>query len=633
MRRRLSISIVALLSIAALLGACSDRKGTAGLPTGPGAADSKVKDDRERERDRGRDREHDGRTGRCLDEEELESLVNRVFTSRSPNARSALGKLEAIEKLLDKRNVAAARDIAQNLITFIQDKARDGRLGGTPAQVQELIDGIRCLVGLTTDTFLIYPTDAPQVRLSSDGQAGVFLQGNTVDVPTLITITILPPTSSPLVTKLDQFPSFAELSSSSTLTKPAIVAVCPDPAVPPDVRARLRLGHQATAGFEITPAADASFLTCPAGTVLGPVGNLLKSLASLVLPAPVYAKVMAGGGVGGTATEFSPFGPVDPVLSAGGGVGGTATEFLMIPSPDSAAAGSNRGPRLPTQPRVLVPGRRFNLTVAGVCVSVDAIFGTPLDSACRPVVTLTTRLGTIMQNVPVGWAIGLGGGTAAPEARDTRACGAFGTTASTSSDASGKASVCWILGATPGTNTVKATPTAGGDAPAGVTFSPPHILFTASALPITPTASATGGSFAYSGLGQPGSGTCSDGLTPALSYSSGSAPVNAGSYALTVTCGAGNPLYATVTATATITITPLTVTARPRDRAINFGAPIPVVPCDVTGLLPADAGIISCTTLLPPIPAKGTYTSTPVVTPTSLANYLIVLVNGVFWAL
>jgi hypothetical protein len=88
-----------------------------------------------------------------------------------------------------------------------------------------------------------------------------------------------------------------------------------------------------------------------------------------------------------------------------------------------------------------------------------------------------------------------------------------------------------------------------------VIFSPASITFTAAALQITPTAGATGGSFPYDGLAHTGSGTCSHGLEPALSYGGGPAPANAGTYTLTVTCGAGNPLYVTVTATASIEIT------------------------------------------------------------------------------
>ena len=58
MRRRHSLSIVSLLSIAALIGACTDRPGTTAGPTGPETMDS-----RGRHHHRGRDRD----SGRCVD--------------------------------------------------------------------------------------------------------------------------------------------------------------------------------------------------------------------------------------------------------------------------------------------------------------------------------------------------------------------------------------------------------------------------------------------------------------------------------------------------------------------------------------------------------------------------------------
>src|SRR5262249_38127820 len=176
------------------------------------------------------------------------------------------------------------------------------------------------------------------------------------------------------------------------------------------------------------------------------------------------------------------------------------------------------------------PGSRMNTVVNGICTQIDAVVGTPVETECRPVVTLKTFQGTLLQNVPVGWVIGQGGGVVAPETTPAHTCGTFGSSASTTTNASGSASVCWTLGPTAGTNTVMSTPTVGGDAPAGVTFSPAGLTFTAIATLITPTATATGGEFSYDGLAHAGSGTCSHGLTPALMYSGGAVPKNAGTY-------------------------------------------------------------------------------------------------------
>jgi hypothetical protein len=514
--------------------------------------------------------------GQCTTISSLTSLVNTVFGPGSPNVRSALGKLDNIEKQVNKGNIATAQSHARDLVSFILAKVQQGGLPGTPAQVQALVNGILCYTGIATNSFVIYPTDQPQILLSTDGSAGISLQGNTVAVPTVVTITVLPSTTSPLITKLDQYPGYVALTQTSVLTKPAIVAVCPSSSVPLSVVGRLRLGHQAVNGFEITPPADGSFLNCNGSTASAPTGvrGLLASIVSLVSPKSLYAATFFGGGVAGLATEFSPFGPVDPELSFRGGVSGTLTEFKTGPS-----RGARNG--LPTLEE---PGAGSMTVVNGHCTAIDAPANGAVQPECRPGVNLQTAKGTILTNVPVSWAVTAGGGTIAPEASGTRACGTFASTASTFTNVNGNAGICWILGPTPGTNTSVATPTAGGDAPAGVTFSPASITFNATAFNITPTASAVGGSFVYDQLPHAGSGSCSNGLTPSVTYSgNGSTPVDAGSYTLTVTCGAGVPGFNTATSTATISITRApTVTTLNCPQYVIWGAPNPCT-ANVTG--------------------------------------------------
>jgi hypothetical protein len=541
MRRR-NASFLGLLAAAAFVVSCSNDAGRGTSPTAPGQP---------------RFSTTVAACGATLSS--LTSMVNTVFGAGSPNASSALGKLDNLDKQLQKGNLSGAQDQARNIVSFIQLKAQQGGLPGTPAQIQLLISSVLCYAGLSPDTFLIYPSDAAQVIKHSAGSSAISFQGNTVNEPTLITIEVLPETTPPLITKLDQYPGYIKITQSSPLTKPAIVGVCPSASVPTEVLGRLRLGHQASTGFAITPAADPGFLDCSTSTAQTKSPGLLQRLAGIFTPKPLYAKTtIFGGGIAGTVTEFSPFAPVDVELTMRGGIAGTVTEFRAVPT-DSIASPTPR-PTLPRKPGEVellrTPGGRVNTVVNGVCTQIDAIVGTPVETECRPVVTLETFQGTLLQNVPVSWVIGQGGGVIAPEATLAHTCGAFGSTASTATNAAGNASVCWTLGATAGTNTVLATASAGGDAPAGVTFSPAGFTFTATATKITPTATATGGVFVYNGSARAGSGTCSHGLTPVLSYSSGTAPVNAGTYTLTVTCGAGNPTYNTVTQTATIQITP-----------------------------------------------------------------------------
>jgi len=563
MRRRIA-SCIGLLVGAALLASCG--QDSRRDPTSPLAPNG---------------RRANTIAGTCTSFSNLVSLVNTVFGAGSPNANSALGKLNNLQSQLQHGDTAGAQAQAQNIVAFIQTKAQQGGLPGTQAQINALISGVLCFAGLSSgDTFLIFPSDQAQILKHNSGQAGISLQANTVTVPTLVTITFLPSSSSPLQTKLDQYPGFIEITSSSNLTKTATVAVCPDASVPPSVLGRLRLGHQAISGFEITPQADGSFIQCSTSVSESGVSGVLHKLASFFMPTPLYAKTLFGSGVAGLATEFSPFGPVDDELFFSSGAGGTRTEFQKLP-------GSGDSLRLRLSPsdatsKSLAPGNRSNTVVNGVCTQIDALIGQPVEQQCRPAVTVKTFQGTTMTGVPVTWAIGQGGGVVAPETRTDNSCGTFGSSVVSLTDATATASVCWTLGNTPGTNTVVATGAPGGDAPLGVVFDS-FITFTATAKQLTPTAGASGGTFPYDGLGHPGSGTCSDNLTPALTYSgNGSVPTDAGRYTLTVTCGAGNPLYVTVTNTATIQITPAatgTAVSCPASAAFTGS---PLTPCSAT---------------------------------------------------
>ena len=571
MPRRLVFS-AATICIVAFAVACGDANRSV-LPTGPtvpgAASQSNV-------------------PGTCTTLSNLTSLARTVFGAGSPNVNSVLGKLDNLDKRLKRGDVAGAQAEATTLVTFIQKKVAAGGLPGTRAQVQALISGVLCYAGLLPNTTLIYPSDQPQVITEPSGAAGVSLQGNTVSEPTLLTIQLLDPAGpSPLITKLDKYPAYVQLISSSPLTKPAVVGVCPSASVPAEVLGRLRLGHQATAGFEITPAADAGFLNC-SGVAASRMPAWLRNLASLVLPRPLYAATMFAGGVGGLASEFSPFGPVDPDLGFVGGVGGLASEFSISFGAPTVAGAAKSTPSNTLPSMSVTPGSILS-ALSAPCASVEAIVGTGLAPECRPVVTITTHNGTVLQNVPVAWTVTFGGGVIAPQALATTTCGApYSSAAATVTDANGKASVCWTLGAAAGTNTVIGRPSAGGDAPAGVHFTPPAVNFTATGTLVTPTASASGATAVYDALPHAGSGTCSNGLTPALSYSGGTVPVNVGSYTLTVTCSGAN--YVTVSSSAAITIsayTPVVAVTCPASVVYTSAAQ---TPCSATVTAPGLSG-------------------------------------------
>jgi hypothetical protein len=531
-----------------------------------------------------------GVMGTCTTIGQLNTLAQAIFSGSGPNVNSVLGKLDNLRKKVEANNVADAQAQAQNIVSFVQMKASEGQLGGTQAQITQFISGVLCFAGLSPNTFLILPSDAAQTRIADDGLSGIQLPANPVGVPTLLTMTTLDPNGpSPLITLLDQYPAYVDFTTSSPIVGTAIVAVCPAVTVPPAVRARLRLGHQASSGFQITPAADGSFLTCGSASLAqSKMPGWLRNIASLILPKPLYATKLESGGVGGSVTELSPFDAVDPELSFRGGVGGSVTELLREGEPD---AGTRRRGGPPSIRDAMAgvtktPGAVANTVVGGVCTASAATVGTGLEPECRPTVELKTFKGTILKNVPISWAVTGGGGTIAASDLATNACGAFGSTAANTTNTNGKAAICWTLGPLGGPNTSRATPSAGGDAPAGVSFNPAQLNFTADGLKITPTAGATGGNFVFDAAPHAGAGTCSDGLTPALTYTGGGVPQNAGSYTLTVTCGAGSLVYNTVTATATITITPATpvVAVSCPDSVVYSGAA--QTPCSATATGP-----------------------------------------------
>ena len=167
--RRSSLAIAAIAVAAVVLASCTDQSN----PTRPfqrGEINANIV------------------PGTCTSLSSLRSLISTVFGAGSPNASSAIGKINNIDKLIQQGNFADAQTNAAGLISFIQQKA-----SGLPgaSQVQTLINAIECYAGLVQNTFLVLPTDPAQTIISADGQSGIQLPANPVSQPTLIT-TIAP---------------------------------------------------------------------------------------------------------------------------------------------------------------------------------------------------------------------------------------------------------------------------------------------------------------------------------------------------------------------------------------------------------------------------------------------------------
>ncbi|MCE9600897.1 MAG: hypothetical protein K8S21_01620 [Gemmatimonadetes bacterium] len=431
--------------------------------------------------------------GTCTNLVQLNALAAQIFTRESsPNINSVLGKLKELDKLVKKGKIREAKRQAAEIVAFTlkkskkkgrgrdrdRDRDRDrereneGGLGGTPAQLKAFTNAVLCFAGidievvLPANSFLVMPADTQQVLTDTTGNIGVQFPADPVAEPTLITFAVVPdtftqPGGGPLDTKLDQYPGFIVITktseSNAPLSKPVVVGVCATGAIPQIVRDRLRLGHGASTGFEVTPSASADFIQCPNLVADAGPAPLWQRLASALLPQQLHAfqNESFGGGVGGTVTEFSPFAPVDPQLEFGGGVGGTVTEFIRVPAPG-----------VPTPRKKGTPLNRPSI-VADPCAA--ATVGSTVTPACEPFIVVRTRMGTLLENVPVTWSVTGGNGSVAGR---SGTCGSFGANAISLTGVNGRAGACWTLGTTAGLNTIRATPGAGGDAPDGVVFVP-----------------------------------------------------------------------------------------------------------------------------------------------------------------
>lgn len=415
-----------------------------------------------------------------------------VFGAGTPNVQSVVGKLNNLDHHLNNDNPAEAKTRAFDIVDFTLQKERENDLAGTEEQIASFVNAVYCYAGVDititdpANSFLIYPTDSAQIIYGLDSTAGVSFPGMPVGEPSMLTIE---PFTGTLNTVLDQYPGLINLrlqnAGSSGLTGPVTISVCAT-GVPESINVGdLRLGHgiDDNAGFEITPlptAADPAepLLACETSASAPSFAvRMFNRVASFLAPRSALASATMvrrfGGGVSGTANEFSPFAPVDPQLSFGGGVSGTANEFI-------------RAPQL-----LLEEGSSEVMSSVDPCSTTSVGAGIP--NECLPVVTIETRtVGTMLEGVPVDWYVpAISGGTIAPRSGQPAdlSCGTFGRTASSLTTDKGNAGVCWNV-STVGTYTVIAKARVGGDAPEGVSFvnggtGADSAIFTVTVTPVT----------------------------------------------------------------------------------------------------------------------------------------------------
>ena len=403
--------------------------------------------------------------GACSNYEDLKVKAIAAFGKTRPEYPIVIGKLVLLTDAVNAGNFAAGRSAGYDIIDYTVNVNRDAPLPGGAAAITTFLDTVACYAGLTftvpdpDNSFVILPSDEPQIITTSDGLAGISFPANPVNEPTFIRANMIPfdqtvPGSGPLTTKLDQYKGFYNFEKVSDnnlpLAKPVIVAVCAPSTLNPVVLARLRLGHDASTGFEITPAAGGEFLNCDGAFasrgVQSRVSEFLGHVASVFTPRVAFAAttMFFGGGVGGTVTELSPFAPVDPEVGmSSGGVGGTVTELRIE--------------------------RLLNVMGASDCPTTVPL-GPEVSPECRPNVTIRTPLGTLLRGAPVTFAVTAGGGAAAPQGASLACVPPFATSRVISTNALGVATACWNLGAVAGENVMTAIGGFGGDVPVGAQY-------------------------------------------------------------------------------------------------------------------------------------------------------------------
>lgn len=377
------------------------------------------------------------------DPAQIQSFLTAAFGSSTATG-SALARWGTIQQSVNvQRDLVAGRHEVVELTDFILSRNRQAPLPIPPSDVTSLINQLFCFVTLQANVtdpdnaWVVHVSDPTTTFVTSDKTNGIQLPANGVTANTLVTA--VPTNPNALHTLLDNYASVYEwsLTPAQTLTPgtTATIGMCPDPAALANVPAgdldallsRLVLGHQKASNiFEVlarVPLPAAMALQCPttapASLHAGLAQRVLRTLAGLLLPERANAAARARrftGGVGGSTSEFSPFGPVDPQLFATGGVGGSTSEFVRT--------------------------NRASASIMSGDPTIDGTVGSTKTGIDLPSVTIRTYLGTPIPGIFVTYATG-------PAPNYSPAGGAWVCGANSATDVQGTAAVnCLNFGPT-----------------------------------------------------------------------------------------------------------------------------------------------------------------------------------------
>ncbi len=418
MRRSVLLSLLAVAAFFA--AACSsDDQGTdpAGptLEPGPGA-ESDI-------------------TLRCRQNGLIVVQLAGILSPRPPQRllQKAIQKFALVELALLTRKKTLAQTRALDLIDFLADNRANLVNPESPttlARLGNVTDAILCVVGLpptgvTLDQNTgigVVPANNPDpvIITTPQGDAGIKVPiggapaQDVNGVPITGVVVTVKGGVDPLDTPLDQYGQVIDLTASQDVEWQAggvTVAICVTEDLVDELFDRLRIGHEGGepenrfGAIEIlAPAAAADIGEVVGGCTITDLGSRsafggLRDLAARVLlPDLLHAAALVKtGGVGGLASRFSKFGPVDPQLD-------------VIAQPTST--GGTAGAPVAQPPSVLIR---------------------------------TKTQQTPIEGIDVGFEVGEGSGTITPDEVTTNSDGVSETTA-------------WVLGL--GQNTVIATPVA-----------------------------------------------------------------------------------------------------------------------------------------------------------------------------
>ncbi len=361
-----------------------------------------------------------------------------------PDEASSVGAFRTIRTLVEGGEAAEARLRTSQLVAFVQQRyaAYGKKNSTTPCGVPNGTMNVTTLTERTITRLTAYasltgiiceiPVGSPATYCRSAERDGalVYFPPDLFNRLTYVSVTENPAD----VTRLqdlgfDEYPNILRIETQpiadfrAERVKPLVVVCYNNALLPTDpvLRERLLLGHRhaganGAVSFKLLPPPDfgptgygsavldelndfcstgPSAAGGPSGAARALLGRLGDRVTRFLAPAPLNAAVLLaiGGGVGGSAEEFSEFGAVDRgLLARGGGVGGSAEEFVRL-QPTRRALDSYTGragvdvavtdpARLPSV-RVVAPGSNAT-PVAGVRVHfalIDPLTATPASGA------------------------------------------------------------------------------------------------------------------------------------------------------------------------------------------------------------------------------------------------------------